>query len=64
MQINDTLQTLLKRCSVRNYLPQMIEPDKIQKLKQVINNAPTSMNIQSFSAVFITNKAIKHQMML
>jgi nitroreductase len=57
------LETILKRCSIRNYSNKPIEFEKIQKLKEVINAAPTSMNIQSFSAVFVTNQEIKNKLM-
>ena len=50
-----------KRTSVRYYKDQPIEIEKINKLKQIINLSPTSMNCQAFSAIFVTDQKIKDE---
>jgi nitroreductase len=55
----EMINALLKRASVRKYSAKPIENEKAEILKQVINASPTSMNIQSFSAIFITDQKIK-----
>ena len=51
-----------KRTSVRYFLNKEIEPEKINKLKEIINLSPTSMNCQAFSAIFITDQKIKEEL--
>lgn len=51
-----------KRTSVRYFLNKEIEPEKINKLKEIINLSPTSMNCQAFSAIFITDQKIKEKL--
>jgi len=55
----DMIDLMLKRTSVRDFIDKPIEVEKINKLKQVINAAPTSINGQQFSAIFITDKETK-----
>lgn len=52
----------LKRTSVRNYQDKKIEQNKINKIKQVINSAPTAKNFQCFSAIFITKQSTKEKL--
>jgi len=55
------IEKLLERTSVRYYTEQKIENEKITLLKKVINNSPTSMNCQAFSAIFITDQKVKER---
>jgi nitroreductase len=56
------IDKLINRTTCRNYLDKPISKDIINKLKQIINSSPTAINIQPFSAIFITNKKIKEEL--
>ncbi|MDR2823206.1 MAG: nitroreductase family protein [Mycoplasmataceae bacterium] len=58
------INKLLQRASVRKYSAKPIEREKLEALKKVINASPTSMNIQSFSAIFVTDPKVRAQLRL
>lgn len=53
------IEKMLERTSCRSFIDKKIEKNKIDTLKKVINSVPTSVNAQSFSAIFITDQKIK-----
>jgi nitroreductase len=57
------IEKLLNRNSVRKFTEQEIEVNKINNLKEVINASPTTMNLQSFSAIFVTDKTTREALM-
>ena len=50
---------LLKRTSVRDFKRQKINPKHLEIIKEVINNSPTSVNHQQFSAIIIEDQKTK-----
>lgn len=56
------IDKLLERTSCRNFLDKPLSSEIINKLKQVINSSPTAINAQPFSAIFITNKNTKNEL--
>lgn len=59
MENNQTIKNQLSRTSVRSYTNKPITKEIIDTLKAAINNAPTSMNNQCFSAIFVTDNKVK-----
>ncbi len=53
------IDLMLTRTSVRSFEDKPIEVEKLNKLKQVINAAPTSINGHHFSAIIITDNETK-----
>jgi nitroreductase len=57
------IEKLLNRNSVRKFTAQEIEASQINTLKEVINASPTTMNLQSFSAIFVTDPTTRDALM-
>ncbi len=57
--MNNQINKLLDRTSVRSFKKQPIEPEKLELLKKVINASPTSLNGQQFSAIIIEDDITK-----
>lgn len=50
------INKMLSRTSIRSFEDKKIDDETIKQLSQVVNSAPTSMNGQIFSCVFVTDK--------
>lgn len=53
------IEKILNRTSCRDYTDQKLSSEQIEKIKDVINSVPTSINQQGFSAIFVTDKKTK-----
>lgn len=60
----DVIKNILERRSERNYKNTPIEKDKINKIIDVINSSPTSTNSQDFTAIVVTDKALREKISL
>lgn len=59
---NTTIDTLMKRKSVRVFLDQEIEEEKVESILQASINAPTAGNQQLYTILNITDPTIKEQL--
>lgn len=57
--MNETLQTLLNRKSIREYEPRPIEPEVKRDILAATLRAPTAGNLMLYSIIDITDQAIK-----
>jgi len=57
----DFFELLDKRYSVRAYLPDDIEPEKIQKVLEAARLAPTACNLQAFKVVVAKTEGRKEE---
>lgn len=57
--MGETLQTLETRRSCRNFKPELIEEDKLQKIIKAGTFAATGMNRQSPIIIAVTNKELR-----
>ncbi len=57
--MNDTLQALLNRKSIREYEPRPIEPDVKRDILSATLRAPTAGNMMMYSIIDITDQALK-----
>ena len=57
--MEDILDIIVSRRSVKSFLPDMVEEDKIEKIIKAGMYAPTGKNLQSPIILAITNKAIR-----
>lgn len=58
----DFFEVINKRYSVRSYLPDEIEPEKIQKILEAARLAPTACNIQPFRIAVVKTEGRKEQL--
>ena len=56
--MNETLQTILSRRSIRRFEPRQIEEEKLQAILQAGAFAPSAMNQQSWHFTVIQNEAV------
>lgn len=56
------LEAIWKRQSIRNYLNQEVEEEKLEALLRAAMNAPTARNTQSWRFMVVTNKEALHSM--
>lgn len=56
--MNDTIQTILNRRSVRNYLPQQIKDEELDLILKARLYAPSGHNMQSWHFTVIQDKKI------
>ncbi|WKX02228.1 nitroreductase family protein [Candidatus Mycoplasma mahonii] len=54
-----SIENFIERVSVRDFDKKPMSKKDIKIITEVINNSPTSMNIQQFSAIIITDQKIK-----
>ena len=59
--MEDTLNTILKRRSIRKFTEQPVEREKIQLLLEAAMAAPSAMNAQPWEFVVITEKDVMDQ---
>mgnify|MGYP000924664479 CR=1 FL=1 len=55
-------EVINKRYSVRSYLSNEVEPEKIQKILEVAALAPTACNLQAFKVVVVKTEGRKEQL--
>ena len=55
--MNETIQNILQRRSVRSYQPQSVEPNKLQLILECGRFAPSAMNKQPWHFTVITHRA-------
>jgi nitroreductase len=60
--MNDILQTIFQRRSIRHYTAQPVEPEKLTLLLQAAMAAPTACNSQPWEFVVVTDPAIMAQL--
>jgi nitroreductase len=53
--MNPTIETILRRRSIRKYTDQPVEPEKIDLLLQAGMAAPTAMNCKPWEFVVVTD---------
>lgn len=58
--MQNQIELLLKRKSIRSYQNKKIEKEKIEELAKIANVSPTSINSQNFSCVFIQDQETKN----
>jgi nitroreductase len=54
----ETIQTIISRRSIRKYIPQVIEPEKIEQLLKAAMYAPSARNTQSWQYIVITERTV------
>jgi len=54
--MNDTIDTIFKRRSIRKFTDQPVEKEKLVMLLEAAMAAPTAMNAQPWEFVVITEK--------
>lgn len=62
--MNETLELLLKRRSVRRFAPQKIDEEQIALLKEATLRAPTAGNMVLYSVLEVHDQATKEQLAL
>jgi FMN reductase (NADPH) len=62
IEMNETIELLLKRRSVRSFAPQKIEEEQIALLKEATLRAPTAGNMVLYSILEIDNQATKEEL--
>lgn len=62
VMMNQTLEVLQKRASVRSYLNQEIKPDDIIQINEAIYRSPTAGNMQDFSVIIVSDGKLKKQL--
>jgi nitroreductase len=55
--MNETIECILNRRSIRKYLPQAVEEEKVNEILQCGLYAPSAMNKQSWHFTVVTNRA-------
>ena len=60
--MNNVIDTLMKRKSVRVFLDQEIEEEKVETILKASINAPTAGNQQLYTILKITDSSIKQQL--
>lgn len=58
MSLNELLH---KRQSVRKYLPQVVEKEKIMKILEAVHLAPSACNSQPWKIVIVDDPDLKHE---
>ncbi len=56
--MNETIQNILKRRSVRNYQPQPVEPEKLHLILECGIYAPSAINKQPWHFTVITDRTV------
>ena len=56
--MNETIQNILKRRSVRSYQPQPVEPEKLQLILECGLYAPSAINKQPWHFTVITDRTV------
>ncbi len=56
--MNDALDLIMRRRSIRKYTDQAVEPEKIECLLKAAMAAPTAMNMQPWEFIVIQDEAI------
>ncbi|MBN1479788.1 NAD(P)H-dependent dehydrogenase/reductase [candidate division KSB1 bacterium] len=56
------IDLLRRRRSIRTYIDQSIEPEKIQTLKEAILRSPSSRNINPWEFIFVQDKYVVEQL--
>ena len=57
MVLMDFFEVIRARRSIRAFLPQPIEPDKLQQILEAINRAPSAGNLQGYEVYLVTNRS-------
>ena len=60
--MNEVLQNILTRSSVKRYKPDMVESDKIDQIVQAGLYAPSGMNHQSAKIIVVKNKQVRDEL--
>lgn len=60
--MNETLQTICTRKSVKKYKPDMVEKELIEKIVEAGTHAPTGLNKQSPIILAVTNKQVRDEL--
>ena len=60
--MNEVLQNILTRCSVKKYKPDMVESEKIDQIVQAGLYAPSGMNHQSAKIIVVKNKQVRDEL--
>lgn len=58
----DFFEVINKRYSVRSYLPDQVEPEKIQKILEAARLAPTACNLQPFKVVVVKTEGLREKL--
>lgn len=61
-KVNDTLNTIMTRTSIRNFTSQKVEEDKVEQLLRAGMAAPTAMNCQPWEFVVINDRELLDQL--
>lgn len=61
-KVNDTLNTIMTRTSIRNFTSQKVEEDKVEQLLRAGMAAPTAMNCQPWEFVVINDRKLLDQL--
>jgi nitroreductase len=54
----DFFEVIRTRQSIRAFLPQPIEPEKLQQILEAINRAPSAGNLQGYEVYLVTNRTV------
>ena len=60
--MNETLQTICSRKSVKKYKPDMVEKALIEKIVEAGTHAPTGLNKQSPIILAVTNRQVRDEL--
>lgn len=58
----DFFEVINRRYSVRSYLPDPVEPEKIQRILEAARLAPTACNLQAFKIVVVKTEGRKEEL--
>jgi FMN reductase (NADPH) len=58
---SDTIETLLKRVTVREYADEPVSDEIVLKIMRAAQRSPTSSNMQAYSMVVVRDPALKKQ---
>lgn len=57
----ETLEAIKTRRSIRKYAEQPVEPEKLQKVLEAVQQAPSWSNLQCWSLVVVTDKDVREK---
>lgn len=60
--MNQTIQDIITRRSVKKYIDKPVEPELIEEVVKAGTYAPTGMNLQSPIILVVTNKALRDRL--
>lgn len=55
-------EVIKNRHSVRSFLDKPVEEEKIRKILEIINSAPSAGNLQSYKVILIKNKKVRDKL--